>query len=77
MRPTLTWQESHRRRNARRVYRNGIRSGKVVKPEACQRCGAKVPKGRLHGHHPDYSEPYVVVWLCRGCHDAEHAEARA
>ena len=27
-------------------------------------------------HHPDYSQPYLVVKLCRSCHAAEHRRLR-
>ena len=36
-----------------------IRIGKVTK-KPCEVCG----KLRVHGHHPDYSRPYYVRWLC-------------
>lgn len=51
-----------------------VRSGKLVRPESCQRCGAS---GRIHGHHPDYSQPLVVEWLCVPCHGTEHKQLRA
>lgn len=34
----------------------------------CQRCGEK----RSEAHHPDYSKPLEVVWLCHPCHMKEH-----
>lgn len=32
--------------------------------------------GRPHGHHPDYSRPLDVVWLCDKHHKEVHAMAR-
>jgi hypothetical protein len=26
---------------------------------------------RLQRHHPDYSEPYIVVTLCKDCHEVQ------
>lgn len=58
-----------------RIRANGlinmrIKRGKVERPDACQHCG-KV--GRVDGHHPDYSRPDEVAFLCRSCHMKCHA----
>jgi hypothetical protein len=39
-------------------------------PEACSDCGTK-PKV-MHRHHPDYSKPKEIVWLCPKCHGLRH-----
>jgi len=44
-------------------------AGLIARPENCERCGAS---GRVHGHHPNYTRPLDVVWLCPRCHGAEH-----
>lgn len=44
-----------------------VRTGKI-KREPCQKCGEE----KTHGHHPDYSEPLKVVWLCPLCHKKVH-----
>ena len=51
---------------------NAVRDGRLVKPMMCSRCPATE---RIHGHHPDYSKPLEVVWLCPLCHKAEHRRA--
>jgi len=38
-----------------------------LSPEPCERCGAVSQK-----HHPDYSQPLSVRWLCRDCHLTHH-----
>lgn len=55
------------------ILQRAVRSGKVVKPEKCERCGIVPPKARLlHGHHHDYSKPLDVEWICIWCHADEH-----
>ncbi len=39
-------------------------------PEQCERCGA-LPEER---HHPDYSQPFLVEFLCKSCHTRAHNE---
>ncbi len=52
---------------AYRKLRAAVASGKV-KRQPCSRCGQE----RAEAHHPDYSKPLAVEWLCRKCHLAEH-----
>lgn len=49
--------------------RYAVKAGKLVKPIKCEMCHAET---RLHGHHPDYSKPLEVRWLCPGCHRLIH-----
>ncbi len=46
------------------------RRGIIVKPVCCSSCD--LATGRLHKHHPDYSKPLDVVWLCPKCHGFVH-----
>ena len=43
------------------------RYGKVV--SVCERCKES---GKVEAHHPDYSRPLQVAWLCIYCHAAIH-----
>jgi ribosomal protein S27AE len=54
---------------ARRQVHNALRSGRIVRPTACSRCGLET---RITAHHPDYTRPLDVVWLCYQCHADEH-----
>ncbi len=36
---------------------------------ACQACGSKV---YIHAHHPDYSKPLQILWVCASCHKKLH-----
>jgi hypothetical protein len=60
--------EEQKRRDTARSYANVYqRRGRLV-PQPCQVCGGVAQK-----HHPDYSRPLDVVWLCRSCHLEVHA----
>jgi ribosomal protein S27AE len=51
-----------------RAYANVyLRRGKLKKLP-CQRCGST----KSEMHHPDYSLPLEVLWMCRRCHLLEH-----
>jgi len=61
------WQVANAiRRQASHMVNNAIRDGKLI-PEPCFICGAKA-----HAHHPDYSRPLSVTWLCPTHHKAAH-----
>ena len=51
-----------------------VRSGDLVRPKNCKRCGSN--KHKIHGHHSDYDKPLDVIWLCPKCHIAEHKRLR-
>jgi hypothetical protein len=62
---------------ARKVFHKALQAGKIVRPEACSRCGDKpgrsrYGRSRIHAHHHDYSKPLDVEWLCARCHDIVH-----
>lgn len=52
---------------ARQTVMVALRSGKLHR-QPCEICGQ--PKAQAH--HPDYSAPLGVKWLCEPCHRAEH-----
>lgn len=62
------------RHHAWKLVRAAVRSGQLIKPETCSRCGKG---GVIEGHHPDYTKPLEVVWLDRSCHRRLHKELRA
>lgn len=43
-----------------------------LKRQPCQKCGSN----NAEKHHPDYSQPLLVEWLCRECHLEHHREER-
>lgn len=50
---------------------NAVAWGKLVKPPQCSKCNSST-NGRIEGHHPDYSKPLDVIWLCVLCHKDIH-----
>lgn len=55
------------RRKANVAVGNAVRDGRLEK-WPCQVCGFKAV-----AHHPDYSRPLDVVWLCQPHHKQAHA----
>ncbi len=60
------------RERAHYLLNRAIELGDIVRPELCQKCGGVSPDRALDGHHPDYSKPLDVEWLCRTCHMRTH-----
>ena len=57
----------------RYVLKNEVDRGKFPKSEICEHCKKKPEKSsEIHAHHIDYSQPFLVVWLCKACHIQEH-----
>jgi hypothetical protein len=50
------------------LVRRAIQAGQLT-PGPCERCTAV----KAQAHHPDYRQPYRVIWLCHPCHQkVEH-----
>ena len=63
------WKKNNKKkRHAQVVIGNAVRDGKIT-PQPCFICGEKA-----HAHHPDYSAPMDVVWLCPPHHMQVHQE---
>jgi hypothetical protein len=58
------------RKWAAKTLSNAVRDKRVI-PQPCWVCGEKA-----QGHHPDYSRPLDVVWLCVKHHRQAHALVR-
>lgn len=52
----------------RRKTRWALKCGKLCR-QPCRDCGAD----KAQAHHPDYSKPYDIIWLCQRHHRQEHA----
>lgn len=67
----LRWSARHPdRRRANVIMGNAVRDGRLVPWPVCA-----VPEcsDLPQGHHPDYSRPLDVVWLCPAHHKQAHA----
>lgn len=70
MKSQLKLRKKHpERRKAGSAVSNALQSGKLEK-QPCLCCGST----EVEGHHPDYSRPLDVVWLCRNHHRQVHKE---
>lgn len=47
------------------LFNKFLKSSKMSRPEKCCKCGKRC---KPLAHHPDYSRPMDVVWLCNYCH---------
>lgn len=55
------------------ALKSARRSGSIRPPDKCEKCSRQTT---LHGHHPDYSNPDEIIWLCPKCHRREHTRKR-
>lgn len=72
---SVRWEAKHpERRKASTTVHNAIRDGKLTPWPVCAipECSCKP-----EAHHPDYSRPLDVVWLCDGHHKKAHVLGRA
>ena len=84
-RGTKRHMQARLNKQVRRAVAKGIISGP---PDACEWCKApartiindrvnpNAPQTRfsLDAHHPDYSKPLEVVWICAKCHRQFHSK---
>ena len=52
---------------ARLIADRAQRAGTLI-PEPCSECG----EVNVEKHHPDYSQPLKIMWLCRVHHKSLH-----
>lgn len=61
------------KRKAHQTVQSAVKRGDVIRPKSCPRCGGTK---RIEAHHPDYTKPLQIEWLCRKCHFAEHGKPK-
>ena len=65
--------KNRNKRRAKDAVKQAIKGGLLIKPNSCSHCKLEL---RVEAHHPDYSEPLEVIWLCITCHNLEHKSLR-
>jgi len=62
------WYENNKDRlKIKYAVKYAVKTGKLIKTP-CVICGNE----NVEGHHPDYSRPLDVVWLCKSHHQEIH-----
>lgn len=54
---------------ARSKLKHAVKMGLLIRPSKCQACGEEK---KVEGHHPDYTKPLEVEWMCHRCHCRTH-----
>ena len=65
------YSENRDKLKVRYRFREALKRGKLER-QPCFVCGIE----SADGHHPDYSRPLDVVWLCKDHHRQLHREAK-
>jgi hypothetical protein len=61
-----------------RAVRKALEFGQLKRPQGCECCGRPALRDRpLHAHHPDYTKPLRIYWLCGRCHSRWHRNHKA
>lgn len=64
------WSATHPERlRAKNILQGAVASGRINR-QPCFVCGELITEA----HHPDYSMPLDVVWLCKRHHEQVHSE---
>ncbi len=68
------WQKRHpQKRSAQLAAYKAFKRGLILRDPVCSECKEDVP---LQMHHPDYSKPLEIQWLCVKCHGKAHRKSK-
>ena len=62
-----------REKNPEKIAAHHLAAYHIPLPDTCESCGAG---GLIHRHHPDYTKPLLVEFLCPRCHKAAHQQMK-
>lgn len=66
----LKWIRNNKNKvKAYRAVLHALKADGLTRPDSCSSCHQPIV---TEAHHPDYSRPLFVVWLCRDCHVQLH-----
>lgn len=72
------WKNYHlknqHKAKAHHAVKMEIVKGGLTRPANCEQCGGG--DREIYAHHPDYSKPLDVIWLCRICHYEIHRQLK-
>lgn len=63
------------RNNPERKLKNSIRAKTRYIYKKAENCSFENCKEKAERHHPDYSKPLEIIWLCNKHHDLLHKPA--
>jgi len=52
--------------HARYLVRQAIKTKKLIPLDECEVCGSEQ---FIQAHHPDYTRPFFLLFLCKNCHN--------
>lgn len=52
--------------HTRNLVKQAVKSGKLIPLTECELCFSD---HFVQGHHPDHSRPFLLIYLCKHCHD--------
>jgi len=55
---------------SRHFISHALEDGKIIKPKYCSLCNKKSKS--IYAHHPDYTQPFYIIWVCLKCHHQIH-----
>jgi|SRR6267142_4698327 len=72
----ITWRKKHpEKRSAHHTAYRAVKNGLLHRVVTCESCG--VVPSVIHKHHPDYTKPLEVDWLCPLCHGKRHRKLQS
>lgn len=73
-RQNINYKEFQKKKfRAQDAARRAIKKGVISRSETCHSCGKEK---KTDAHHDDYDRPLDVIFLCRSCHLALHANKK-
>lgn len=59
---------------AHKAVASALKRGELIRPDRCSQCQ---DIGYVVAHHPNYSKPLLVIWLCDSCHMRLHGQLKS